>query len=237
MVCYAAAGDTTNGDLVVVLCSPFRYDLYPKDDTSAFNTVLEYTQKLEKQLNATAAALNGTNIAFSVAIPISASTHEVRVGIIDQTSTRWLAAVRVHGGGVLWSAWTCCYIWLTPPPSPLFTHKHTHTHTGTHTRGHQYERYVPSSNYCGPSCKSYTNTGVSQVDYVNAALSVISMPAYSSLLAQHDTPTPSMFRGLSFWFWSSPNDSKVEYPKKSGNLFYPPYPSNDVVKALHAHFK
>ena len=57
------------------------YDLYPDlnsagQDDFQFNSIVEYKNKLSRQLNATQLALKNHKTSFSLAIPISASSHE-----------------------------------------------------------------------------------------------------------------------------------------------------------------
>lgn len=52
------------------------YDLYPDNPDTRFNTVASYRTKLIKQVRATVSVLEGSDLAWSLAIPMTASSHE-----------------------------------------------------------------------------------------------------------------------------------------------------------------
>ena len=88
---------------------------------------------------------------------------------------------------------------------------------------HEYKKYMPNSEHCGPACTSYTNSA-DMTEYVIAAFQYIrTRPDIFDL----DSET-SCFRGFTFWKFDpllEPKTGGGDYPPHSGNFWSPLGPS------------
>ena len=78
---------------------------------------------------------------------------------------------------------------------------------------------------------------VTMKDYINAAFDVIALPEFAELLALHDTPTVSQFRGVSLWLMSGAQTPNWDYPKHSGNQWSPDHPNAEAYATLMSRLK
>ena len=93
---------------------------------------------------------------------------------------------------------------------------------------HEYEAYVPDPTgyHCGPACTPYNNSA-RMIDYVDQALDVVSAHPDIFQMSQE-----SLFRGLTLWKWPQPGAPLSDFPKGSGNLWYPDAPAQDTLQLL-----